>query len=196
MSQETVIDKDGAIVYIYREWMNKDAAMAFFNQLKEEIPWEQNTSYYGYATPRLTYHLGDAGVSQEYSGKKHYANDWTGKTGAIIQVKELRDKLSGLTSLPFNSVLLNYYRDGRDSIIAHSDREVSPQNTTVIGLSLGGTRIFHFRRKDIKEPLISIKINNGDLMVMAGTCQDLYTHAVPKCAKASPRISLTYRLLD
>ena len=33
-------------------------------------------------------------------------------------------------------------------------------------------------------------------MVMAGTCQALYTHAVPKCAKALPRISLTYRLLD
>ena len=154
--QETIIDKDDAIVYIYREWMKKEEALLLFEKIKGEIPWEQGTSLYGHDTPRLTYHLGDPGIYQDYSGKKHVANDWN-KPGVIGEIKSMRDTLSGLTSLPFNSVLLNYYRDGKDSIYPHSDREVSPRNPTVIGLSLGGTRLFHFRRIDKKEGLISTK---------------------------------------
>ena len=94
----------------------------------------------------------------------------------------------------FGAVALNYYRDGRDSVAAHTDRELRHLDDTLVAiLTLGGARPFLLR------PLgggrsIDLRPGSGDLLVMGGTCQATWEHAVPKVTRGSgARISASIR---
>lgn len=92
-----------------------------------------------------------------------------------------------------NSVLLNYYRDGKDKINYHSD-DLSQigKNPVICSISLGETRTFSFRHKETKEK-IEIKLENGDLCIMKGDTQDIWQHAVLPEANKGERINFTFR---
>ncbi len=94
----------------------------------------------------------------------------------------------------FGAVALNYYRDGRDSVAPHTDRELRHiEDTLVAILTLGAARPFLLR------PLgggraIDLRPASGDLLVMGGTCQETWEHAVPKVTRgAGARISASIR---
>jgi alkylated DNA repair dioxygenase AlkB len=93
----------------------------------------------------------------------------------------------------FDSVSANLYRDGRDSVAWHGDhiprRIVDPVVATV---SLGHPRRFVMRPREGTTEL-SLALGMGDLVVMGGTSQRTWLHAVPKVATAGPRISVAYR---
>lgn len=93
----------------------------------------------------------------------------------------------------FNYVLINQYRDGKDSISWHSDKEAIPYDKSVIGsVSLGATRTFHL--KNGKGDKISIDLPEGSLLIMNGSdIQKNWKHSVPKRANAETRINLTFR---
>ncbi len=93
----------------------------------------------------------------------------------------------------FTSSWLNLYRDGRDSVAWHGDRVARDQLTGLVAIvSVGERRPFRLRPKG-GGPAIGYELGRGDLLVMGGTCQRTWDHAVPKVAKAGPRISLTFR---
>lgn len=102
--------------------------------------------------------------------------------------------INNTTQVQFNAVLINEYRDGNDSISAHSDKEIIKPSNEVYGLSLGGTRTMHIVSKDCKDKH-KVDINHGDLMIMEGNTQDYYTHEIRKQANRTLRISLTFRAL-
>jgi alkylated DNA repair dioxygenase AlkB len=94
----------------------------------------------------------------------------------------------------FGAVGLNLYRDGKDSVASHADRELRELDDTLVAiLTLGAARPFLLRRHG-GGPSIDLHPASGDLLVMGGTCQATWEHAVPKVAAgAGPRISASIR---
>jgi alkylated DNA repair dioxygenase AlkB len=94
----------------------------------------------------------------------------------------------------FGALGLNFYRDGRDSVAAHSDRELRHLDDTLVAiLTLGAARPFILRPQG-GGPSVDVHPASGDLLVMGGTCQATWEHAVPKVsAGAGPRISASIR---
>lgn len=91
-------------------------------------------------------------------------------------VQRLRERLETLLECSFDYVLLNLYRDGKDSIGFHSDGEAIPEGKRVIAsISLGSKRTFIIRHKDGKDTREYL-LNNGSLLVMMGDTQQFYKH--------------------
>ncbi len=107
----------------------------------------------------------------------------------------VRDALQVRYRKPFGSVGLNYYRDGRDSVAPHGDRELRDTDDALVAvLTLGATRPFRLRaRGKVGVPSHDIAPGSGDLLVMGGACQRDWEHGVPKVRAAGPRVSATWR---
>ncbi|WP_319781975.1 alpha-ketoglutarate-dependent dioxygenase AlkB [Oceanisphaera sp. IT1-181] len=182
-------------------WPNAFAAEAdvWFAQLKKsDIPWQQHTlRMFGRELnePRLSCWMGD--LPYRYSGQTRMPAPWH------PVVREICQRVSAICEQPFNGVLLNWYRDGQDSMGWHADDE--PElgiNPTVASVSLGATRRFKLRHKlrpkagRHSREQRELLLNHGSLLVMAGEMQHHWQHALPKMAACSgPRINLTFRWL-
>jgi len=142
------------------------------------------------AAPRLSAWYGDPGANYTYSGLRLEPKAW------LPALAEIRTQLTQATGCRFNSVLLNLYRDGRDSMGWHSDDEpelgVEP---TIASLSFGGTRRFllrHRTRRDVET--LELLPGHGSLILMSGPTQGAWKHSVPKTARpTAPRLNLTFR---
>jgi alkylated DNA repair dioxygenase AlkB len=98
--------------------------------------------------------------------------------------------------VPLRGVGLNYYRDGRDSVAFHADRELRELDDTLVCiLTLGGRRPFLVRPKG-RGRSRDLAPGSGDLLVMGGACQRDFEHGIPKVAHADPRISASWRWVD
>ena len=105
----------------------------------------------------------------------------------------LAEAASSRYGLDLSSVSANWYRRGHDSVAWHGDTAGRARATTVVAiLSLGAARRFLIRPKG-RGPSIRLLPGPGDLVVLGGTCQHTFDHAVPKTAGAGPRISLMFR---
>ncbi|QIG44462.1 alpha-ketoglutarate-dependent dioxygenase AlkB [Nocardioides anomalus] len=96
---------------------------------------------------------------------------------------------------PFRTAGCAYYRDGRDSVAWHGDTigRGKTTDTMVAIVSVGDPRRLHLRpRLGGADPVV-VEMGHGDLVVMGGSCQRTWEHAVPKVAHAGPRISVQYR---
>ncbi|WP_346763590.1 alpha-ketoglutarate-dependent dioxygenase AlkB [Nocardioides sp. GY 10127] len=91
-----------------------------------------------------------------------------------------------------------YYRDGRDSVAWHGDTigRGSTQDTMVAIVSVGDPRRLALRPRNGGADTVSVETGHGDLLVMGGSCQRTWEHAVPKTASAGPRISVQFRPLN
>lgn len=140
--------------------------------------------------PRLSAWYGDPGASYAYSGLRLEPKPW------LPALDEIRNRLEQTTGHRFNSVLLNFYRDGRDSMGWHSDDEPELGEEPVIAsLSFGGTRRFLLRHRTRRElDTLALLPGHGSLILMAGTTQSCWKHAVPKTTRrVDPRLNLTFR---
>ncbi len=116
-----------------------------------------------------------------------------GFAGVPGVINDMTAALDDLYRTRFNSVWINYYRGGNDSVAWHSDRiGVTPDNTIVAIVSLGGPRRFLLRPEG-GGPSRPFTLTSGDLLVMGGACQQHWQHAVPKTSNAAPRMSVTFR---
>lgn len=101
--------------------------------------------------------------------------------------------LSDRYGVEFTQVGVNLYRDGSDSVAWHGDRVARDlPSATVALVSLGGVRPFRLRPA-AGGPSARFLPGPGDLLVMGGTCQRTWRHAVPKVRSAAPRISVQFR---
>ncbi|MFO7590784.1 MAG: alpha-ketoglutarate-dependent dioxygenase AlkB [Acidimicrobiia bacterium] len=116
-----------------------------------------------------------------------------GDPGPHLVIDELRASLSDAYGVPFGGPFLNYYRDGRDSVAWHRDTEMRHvEDTRVAILTLGTARPFLLRPHGGGRSR-DLRPGSGDLIVMGGACQRDWEHAVPKTARAGPRISVSVR---
>lgn len=166
-----------------------------FNAIRSLISWEARTTrVYGreVAVPRLTAWYGSA--PYRYSGIDHAV------AALPPALEEIRGRLAELCCAPFNSVLANLYRTGRDSVGWHSDDEPELGAQPVIAsLSLGATRCFAVRRRGETTRCGAWDLAHVDLVVMSGRSQLDFQHAVPKSLRlggraVGERINLTFRV--
>lgn len=146
-------------------------------------PWEQ-LYHNGYKAPRL-----NKGYGKGYTYSGHSIPD----TPIPAHYKRLITKLEKDWSIRSNQILLNYYRNGTDSIGLHADDEKElGYNPTVVSLSLGDSRTFELVNK--KTGLIyPIELNNNQLLIMGNMSQVLYRHRIRKQEGKGRRISITFR---
>lgn len=139
--------------------------------------------------PRLTSWYGDAGKSYTYSGIKSKPNPWN---KGLSYIKREVEKISMTT---FNSVLLNWYRDGEDYLSWHADDEKElGRNPEIASVNFGETRDFVLRRNDDPSKKIVIPLKHGTLLIMRGETQRFWQHSVPKRKKVTgSRFNLTFR---
>ncbi len=157
-------------------------------RLRDEIPWNQQQTSWG-PEPRLTSWHADGGISYTYSGRTLTARPLVGV------LEDLRAVVERETGARYNSVLLNQYRDGRDSIGFHADDEpgVGPH---IASLSFGAERTFELKPNDRRLSTVKVRLEHGSLLVMAGDTQRNWKHGIRKDATAGLRINLTFRWTD
>jgi alkylated DNA repair dioxygenase AlkB len=142
--------------------------------------------------PRLTAWYGDDGAAYQYSGLLLQPEPWT------PTLQTLRERVEAVAGTRFNSVLLNLYRAGQDSMGWHADDEpeLGPE-PIIASLSLGATRRFRLRPKPgagVEYAPLSLELGNGSLLLMQGATQRYWQHAVPKTARPTgARLNLTFR---
>ena len=178
-------------IRIYRNYFSQIEANHFFSLL-QEIEWTQNEIVvFGkkYLEPRETAWYGNPGIKYSYSGIERESKSW------VPFLEEIRKRIQEVTGSSFNSVLLNRYRDEKDSVAWHADDEPElGDSPTIASVSFGASRKFQVRYKNKRGKIFSIFLHHGDLMIMNPPTQAHYLHCAPKSSKkVSERINLTFR---
>lgn len=160
----------------------------------ELIPWQRDViRMYGkeIPLPRLSSWHGDPERAYTYSGIHLKPQPWN------IPLDWLRDQLECLCGIRFNSVLMNWYRDGHDHISWHADDETElGKNPVIASVNLGATRRFLLRRADDQALKIEFPLSHGSVLIMSGALQHHWQHSVPKQAAVNDsRINLTFRVI-
>jgi alkylated DNA repair dioxygenase AlkB len=170
-------------------------ADAIMHDLINDVPWRaEKIVVWGktFTQPRLTAWYGDEGSHYTYSGIHLTPLPWS----ALLL--DLKNRIEPIAGTIFNSVLLNYYRDNRDSMGFHSDDERELGDEPVIAsLSLGEERTFILKHKTMKalRP-VRLKLASGSLFLMKGETQKYWKHGIDKVAQhCGPRINLTFRCI-
>ena len=165
------------------------------DEVTEGIKWRNDSiTLYGktFPQPRLTAWYGDSGVKYSYSNIHMQALPWT------PVLLKLKTQLENDLNTRFNSVLVNYYRDGNDHMSYHSDdeKELGP-NPIIASLSFGETRSFQLKHKfDLEKKTVVIPITDGSLVVMKDELQHFWQHKIAKTKKLiGPRVNLTFRMI-
>jgi alkylated DNA repair dioxygenase AlkB len=179
---------DGGLLIYIPEFFSREEADSLFAALRQNVAWKQEQGRFGRPFPRLTALYADAGLTYTYSGVTYPSLVWTPELDAV------RRRVERAAAAPLNSVLLNYYRGGSDSIGYHADDEPElGANPVVPSISLGAPRRFVLRHKKSRKK-IEYDLPHGSLLVMAGTVQHFWMHALPKtAAPVGERINLTFR---
>lgn len=185
--------KDGELVY-YPQFFSLQEATSYLQVLTEKIPWQQERmKMYGKEVlfPRLMAWYGDAGNNYAFSGNTYTPQAWTEE---LLQIKERIEPEAGVG---FNSVLLNRYRNGKDSMGWHADDE--PElglNPVIASVNLGASRRFMLRHPEAGLKY-ELDLQHGSLLIMKGALQHHWQHQVPKTTKVSgERINLTFRVIQ
>ena len=191
-SSVEALDLPGAEVELHQQIWSRSQGDTLCGLLIKELNWRQDKiSMFGqtHDVPRLNAWYGDADCSYSWSGITMTPNPWNST------LRDIREKVNGVASEQFNSVLANFYRDGNDKVDWHADdEEVLGQAPVIASVSLGATRKFRIRRKDRSEKATDIFLRSGDVLVMRGLTQLLWEHEVPRSKKVKePRVNLTFR---
>lgn len=154
-------------------WLSGDESL--FDALAERADWAQPVvRMYDHEvkTPRLVAHLDES---------------------VHPVVPDLIDSLSERYGIRLDQLSAGWYRNGSDSVAYHGDRIARERPRSIVAtVSLGGARRFLIRPKGGGEGH-SFSLGHGDLVVMGGSCQRTWEHAIPKVASAEPRIALMFR---
>ena len=181
----------GGFLLDYPSFLAAHEADSLFAWLREHVAWQQgHVRLFGrrIPEPRLTAWFSECDYT--YSGRT------LPRTAFPEPLAALRERVIEAAGSPLDSVLLNRYRDGNDGVGFHADDEPElGRDPCVASLSLGVTRRFVLAPKQKSSaPRVELRLAHGELLVMGGTCQHHYRHALPKQPSVSgERINLTFR---
>ena len=188
-------DFGNGTIHEYPEVFTPNEADKYLEELWRECPWshdEIQIAGKNIPIPRLQCWMGDPGAIYAYSGINLKRNDWS---KAVLRIKGLAEKL---TAEKLNSVLINCYRDGHDSVSWHADDEKELGDDPVIAsFSFGARRKFQIKPKEkLDKRRFMFSLNHGSVIVMTDGFQKHWLHQVPKEPKIeSLRINLTFRYI-
>ncbi len=189
---EPIIIQNGKYIY-YPNFFERNTADKYLESFKNKIEWKQESmNMYGKQVlfPRLTAWYGDNDKPYSFSGIKLNPIPWS------IELLEIKKLIEPFCEVEFNSVLLNLYRDGNDSISWHTDAEKELGNNPLIAsVNFGAERKFQLRHNETQET-IDIILKHGSLLIMKDELQHFWKHQLPKQKKINQaRINLTFRII-
>lgn len=188
MSKKYYVNEDGCQVWVIENYITSEDEKELFTELQ--------------ALPLIRFSLGKKfgkewiqpresmclGYAYAYSGRVHPAVHWT------PLAKNVCDLVNDEFGTNFNGAMVNCYRDGNDSVSAHSDDESTlDANSAVFGISTGSSCDMVMKWKDKRGPPIKFPLPPGSLFGMEGETQGKLSHEIPKRANRGKRISLTLR---
>lgn len=184
-----------ADIVLHHGFMYPKTAIGLMEHLIERVNWRQDRiTAFGKPrlVPRLHQWYANEGCVYSWSGISMSATPWTD------EILRIRDAVSKKAGVDFNSVLINYYRDGSDMVSWHSDDEEELGDEPVIAsLSLGAVRDFKLRHKRVEYPVVTIELPHGSLLVMKGPTQKFWQHSIPRRkGVTTPRVNLTFRVIE
>lgn len=158
------------------------------------IKWQHDKlNMYGktHYLPRFSAWYGDNDKPYTYSGLTLQPKPWN---KGLLYIKE---RIEQVNPTVFNSVLMNWYRDGEDHISWHTDEEPElGKNPVIASANFGETRDFVIKHNDTAQKL-SIPLKHGSLLIMQGALQHHWKHCVPKRKKVkASRFNLTFRVIN
>lgn len=188
--QQEMLPFDGSAL-LFPKFLETTQTSQIFQQIMDETPWEMpEMVMFGKKYPQagLSTWFTNSGVNYVYSGITRTP---------YVMTPLLNDMMNACTlksGAQYNSVLVNLYRDGSDSVSWHSDNEaVNGSEPTIASVSLGATRRFDLRHKESGET-VRVDLEDGSLLVMSGLSQHCWVHQIAKTkTKVGPRINLTFR---
>lgn len=185
-------DLPDASIELHEHFFDAQESVILMQYLIAEIDWQQyQIKLFGKTLdqPRLTAYYGEDHLFYAYSNIKLKPIPFTDTLLAI------KNKIETSTGHYFNGVLLNYYRNGDDSMGWHADDEKElGMNPVIASLSFGASRNFQLQHRFQKSiPKQSIALNDASLLVMQGETQHFWKHQIPKQKNKGPRINLTFR---
>jgi alkylated DNA repair dioxygenase AlkB len=191
-SHTALVIEDGQLDY-FPNFLDPQSANDLYAQILSELPFQENQIVmFGkqVKVPRLEAYFSLNGENYGYSGQTLINNPFP----AFLE--DLRQKIATITGMPYNALLINYYRDGQDSNGWHADNEKSlGKNPSIASLSLGAERIFELRHLESNKK-IKLKLAHGSLLHMHGALQHHWKHQLPKVKDLkAARINLTFRLI-
>ncbi|MDR2212472.1 MAG: alpha-ketoglutarate-dependent dioxygenase AlkB [Pseudomonadales bacterium] len=177
----------------YPAWLDSAFADHCYQTLLHETPWRQDSLRFGgkaVAVPRLQAWYGEPKARYGYSGLTLTPLPWT------PFLNDLRQRVETQVQAPFNAVLLNYYRDGKDSVAWHADDEAELGPAPLIAsLSLGAPRRFELRALEGRDKY-ALELTHGSLLVMGPPLQHQWRHRLPKQPEIhAGRLNLTFRFI-
>ncbi|MCO4746897.1 MAG: alpha-ketoglutarate-dependent dioxygenase AlkB [Proteobacteria bacterium] len=181
----------GAWIRVIEDFLPPSEADDALDALLAELAWEQRSNVvFGKEVlqPRLCAWAG--AIPYKFSGQTLEARAPTPTLAA------LSERVLAEVPHPFNHVVVNHYRNGRDWIAKHADNERElGYRPLIAAVSLGATRRFDLLRKKGRR-LVKLQLTHGSLLVMGGSCQHTWRHQLPKqAAVTEPRLNLTWRQL-
>ena len=181
-----------AEIYFYPNFLTENVADRYCKSLQQDVTWQQDSiKIFGKTLPqpRLTALFADNGKSYSYSRITMHPQPFS------PELAEIKEKVEKKTNTEFTTCLLNYYRDGKDSMGWHSDDEKElGRNPVIASLNLGAPRMFHLKHRNDGQLRFKLTLLNGSLLLMKGPTQHFWHHQVPKTGKkTAPRINLTFR---
>ena len=187
-----LLPHDGIVIY-HGRIMSQIEANQYFDALMTFVEWENDVAImFGkrIVTKRKVAWHGDKPYEYRYSNNTKRALPWTDELKAL---KRLVEESSQVT---YNSCLLNLYHDGSEGMAWHSDDEKDLlHHGSIASMSFGAERKFAFKHKQTKET-VSLMLEHGSLLIMAGAIQDHWVHRLPPTTKIStPRANLTFRTI-
>jgi alkylated DNA repair dioxygenase AlkB len=185
---------DADIVY-FPSFFASDVATDLYLDLLREIPWQQdNIKVFGkeHVQPRLTALFGNDAKPYSYSNITMQPKPWN------LLLQKIKYHVESVAEINFTTVLLNYYRDGKDSNGWHADNEKElGLNPTIASVSLGSERMFQLKHNTDPSLRQNILLENGSLLIMKGATQHHWKHQIPKTSKPiGGRINLTFRVIQ
>jgi alkylated DNA repair dioxygenase AlkB len=190
---DNILSQDGTVLF-YPDFFSSNERLSLFKALEASIYWQQEQiKYFGKLVdcPRLSAWYGDPGKTYVYSGILNKPLLWT-KELLII-----KNKVEDLAQTNFNSVLLNLYRNGKDSMGFHQDDEKElGQNPVIASVSFGGIRNFRLKHLHKTDLSYTLPLTDGSVLIMKDETQHFWSHGISKTTKVvSPRINLTFRTI-
>lgn len=186
---ENLLPRDGEVFYV-PGFFAPAVADVYYERLREDVDWRvEAIRIFGkeIPQPRRTAWYGEK--DYRYSNLLMQRRPW------LPVLLEIKSALEDAAKTSFNGVLLNHYRDGRDSMGWHRDNEPELGVQPVIAsVSLGESRRFLLRHREERSLKVGRVLEHGSLLVMRGRSQECWEHALPKSSRPlGPRINLTFR---
>jgi alkylated DNA repair dioxygenase AlkB len=183
---------DGEALF-YPDFLENSESDTFMSQLLAEYEYRQVPVHIydkDILQPKLTALAGDQSKGSEYSENLRI-QPWSNN---LAMLKRKTESVAGVI---FTHALLNLYRDGKDSVGWHRDKEQHWGKEPVIAsVSLGAERMFQFRNYNDKNIVLNIILTPGSLLIMRGASQINWEHRLPKTTKRNgPRLNITFRVM-